>query len=80
MAAEWSQHVRLDLDMVVRNGRNTLENMYARRKTNFARAADLVYWEARWRRVMRGVLGPKQLGKVKLDRTDICRNVPPTRV
>ncbi|KAF2137102.1 uncharacterized protein K452DRAFT_114250 [Aplosporella prunicola CBS 121167] len=70
---DWANFVRITLDSVVLNGRSKLQAFYAQRRI------ESLYMEARWFLAFSGnrLLGNWQ--NIKLDRTDVCTNLPPSR-
>lgn len=72
LAGEWPRFIRSELDMVVRRARDDLKIMNQRRKN-----AGLPY-RALWQTVM--AVNGGEIQKVKLERTDKCRNLPASTV
>jgi hypothetical protein len=72
LATDWPLFIRSELDMVVTNARNNLKLMYQNRK-----AAGVLFTN-RWRTIM--AVNGGEIQKVKLDRTDKCRNLPASTV
>lgn len=72
LAGEWPRFIRSELDMVVKRARDDLKIMNQRRKS-----AGLPY-RTFWQTVM--AVNNGEIQKVKLERTDKCRNLPASTV
>jgi len=71
LATEWPLYIRRELDMVVTNARSDLKVLNQYRKPAGA------LYARRWNTIMAVTGG--EIQKVKLERTDICRNLPASR-
>ncbi|KAI0123659.1 hypothetical protein BJ170DRAFT_659563 [Xylariales sp. AK1849] len=72
LADEWPKFIRSELDMAVTRARKDLKMMDQNRE-----AAGILYTQ-RWATIM--AVNGGEIQKVKLDRVDICRNLPGTTV
>jgi chitinase len=72
LAGEWPRFIRSELDIVVKAARNNLKVMDQSRKSVG------VLYLTRWRTVMNR--NGREIQKVKLERTDRCRNLPASTV
>jgi chitinase len=72
LAMEWPKYIRGELDRVVIDARTNIRLLDANKKLFGAGA---IFATVNWPLMM-----TLELPKVKLDRTDLCRNLPPTAV
>jgi chitinase len=68
LATEWPLYIRRELNMVVTNVTSNLKVL-----NQFRKPAGALYTR-RWNTIM--AVNGGEIQKVKLDRTDICRNLP----